>query len=66
MAKNPEVNSRDEWPPVLSPEQTIRAELEVLEATWEEAASSPEKALAFLQEVGLLDSSGNLAAPYHD
>lgn len=45
-------------------EKQIREELESLGRTWEEAASTPEKALAFLKEVGLLDENGDLAAPY--
>jgi hypothetical protein len=55
---------RNGWPIILSEEQKIRAELKILEAGYKEAASSPEKALAFLQRAGILDEKGELSEHY--
>jgi hypothetical protein len=57
---------QDKFAPILTPEQKIQAELKIMEEAGKEAASSPEKARAFLQRAGILDESGKLAAPYHD
>jgi hypothetical protein len=54
------------WPLPPTPEQKIQAEMKILEAAYADAASSPEKALAFLKDIGLLDENGDLAAPYRD
>jgi hypothetical protein len=59
-------NERPGWPLPPTPEQKIQAEIAILESGYREAASSPEKARAFLQRAGILDATGKLAAPYRD
>lgn len=44
----------------------IESELRLLESVWKEAASTPEKARAFLMGVGILGVDGRLAPDLRD